>query len=62
MARGGAHLVHFGWMRPGPADALDEFAEIVGMGATARQFYLRNFTAEENYEALMCIYRKLLPV
>jgi hypothetical protein len=32
------------------------------MGSAARQLYLQNFTAEKNYEALMCIYRKLLPV
>ena len=45
--------VRWAWTHP---------AEMDEMGATARQFYLRNFTAEENYEALMCIYRKLLPV
>jgi glycosyltransferase involved in cell wall biosynthesis len=31
------------------------------MGAAARQLYLDNFTAEKNYEALIAIYRKLLP-
>jgi glycosyltransferase involved in cell wall biosynthesis len=37
-------------------------AEMEEMGSAARQLYLQNFTAEKNYEALMCIYRKLLPV
>jgi glycosyltransferase involved in cell wall biosynthesis len=43
--------VRFAWTHP---------AEMDEMGAAARQLYLQNFTAEKNYEALMCIYRKLL--
>ena len=31
------------------------------MGTAARQHYLHNFIAEKNYEALMGIYRRLLP-
>jgi glycosyltransferase involved in cell wall biosynthesis len=44
--------VRWAWTHP---------TELDKMGAAARQFYLQNFTAEKNYEALMCIYRKLLP-
>lgn len=45
--------VRWAWTHP---------AEMEEMGAAARQFYLLNFTAEKNYEALMSIYHKLLPV
>ena len=44
--------VRWAWTHP---------AEMDEMGSAARQFYLQNFTAEKNYEALMRIYRKLLP-
>jgi glycosyltransferase involved in cell wall biosynthesis len=44
--------VRWAWTHP---------AEMDEMGRAARQFYLRNFTAEKNYEALISIYRKLLP-
>jgi len=44
--------VRWAWTHP---------VEMEEMGAAARQFYLQNFTAEKNYEALMSIYHKLLP-
>ena len=44
--------VRWAWTHP---------AEMDEMGSAARQCYLRNFTAEKNYEALICIYRKVLP-
>jgi glycosyltransferase involved in cell wall biosynthesis len=36
--------------------------EMQAMGVAARQLYLEKFTAEKNYEALIGIYRTLLPV
>lgn len=44
--------VRWAWTHP---------SEMDDMGSVARQSYLQNFTAAENYEALMSIYRTLLP-
>ena len=43
--------VRWAWTHPSDMDE---------MGAAARHFYLQNFTAEQNYEALMGIYHKVL--
>jgi glycosyltransferase involved in cell wall biosynthesis len=44
--------VRWAWTHPADMDK---------MGSAARQFYLQNFTTEQNYEALMGIYRTMLP-
>jgi len=44
--------VRWAWTHP---------AEMDEMGSAARQLYLQHFTADKNYDALMNIYRKLLP-